>query len=192
MSTALLHIKQIAIERAEEVELKLEPAEIAAMMVDLGDYELDSPEDFEVTVRAQRVGDLTVRLTGDAWAKLTYTCGRCLERRHLEVESLFEYVLVPKPVWSDRFEGTDEVALSEDELDMDTYEGDEIDVRPFIREALALELPAFSPCTVQDEAECDEAYARLVGDEVEKELEEATVDLRWSKLAELKKQMSED
>jgi uncharacterized protein len=192
MSAALLHIKQIPIERVESIELELEPDEISEMMVDLGDYELASPEDFGVTVRVQRVGDLTVRLTGEARAKLAYTCGRCLERRHVDVAAPFEYVLIPKPAWSERYEGAEEVALGEDDLDLDSYEGEEIDVRPFIREAVVLELPSYSPCTVEQEAECDEAYARLVGDEVEEELEEAKIDLRWSKLAELKKQMSEE
>ena len=192
MSAALLHIKQIPIERVESIELELESDEITEMMVELGGYELDSPEDFGATVRVQRVGELTVRLMGEARARLAYTCGRCLERRHVDVEAPFEYVLIPKPVWSERYEGMEEVALGEDDLDLDSYEGEEIDVRPFIREAGVLELPSYSPCTVEQESECDEAYARLVGEKASEELEEAKVDLRWSKLAELKKQMSEE
>ncbi len=192
MSAALLHIKQIPIERVESIELELEPGEIDEMMVELGDYELDSPEDFGVTVRVQRVGELTVRLMGEARARLAYTCGRCLERCHVDVEAPFEYVLIPKPVWSERYEGMEEVALGEDDLDLDSYEGDEIDVRPFIREAIVLELPSYSPCAVDQRPVCDEAFARLMGSRVKEELKEAKTDLRWSKLAELKKKMSEE
>ena len=121
MSAALLHIKQIPTERVESIELELEPGEIGEMMVELGDYELDSPEDFGVTVRVQRVGELTVRLMGEARARLAYTCGRCLERCHVDVEAPFEYVLIPKPAWSERYEGMEEVALGEDDLDLDSY-----------------------------------------------------------------------
>ena len=189
MSAALLNIKQIPIERVLSIEPKLEKDELEELVGDLDGFELSSPEDFGMALKVQRVGELTVRLTGYVWATFDYTCGRCLEGRQMEVEAELEYIVIPKPAWSEKFEGEEEVALSGEDLDMDYYEGEELDVRPFLREALVLELPSYSPCTVEDESTCDAAYAALVGEETSEQLEEAKVDLRWSKLAELKREM---
>ncbi len=135
----------------------------------------------------QRIGD-SIRLAVRASVDVSCTCVKCLEPRVWEIDSELEYLLVPRSTWTESYEDEEEVELGAEDLGMDTYEGDDIDLRPFLREALVLELPTFPTCPEEEQETCQGRYERNLGEEKAAELEEAKVDLRWSKLLELKKQ----
>jgi len=176
-----------------EVDLDATPGEYAELFADVPEFALARPEAFEVKLNAQRMSDGTIRLWGYVLAPLAFCCGRCLEDRELEVDAEVEYLLIPREQWRARYEfdGDEEVdiELGEEELDMDTYEGDELELGRYIRESVLLELPTFAVCGPELEDECDAAYAANVGKETMEKNEEAGIDLRWSKLLEIKKDM---
>ena len=67
-------------------------------------------------------------------------CGRCLEEYGFEIDKDFTLVLVPRQPQLD----TDE--LSEDDLDLSYYEGDQVDLSPLVREQIILALPTRPLC----------------------------------------------
>ena len=86
-------------------------------------------------------------------------------------------------------QGASETELSEEDLGVTYYEGEELNLRPYVRESLMLELPSYPNCEgIGMLAECDAAYERNIGVEAIKDNESGRVDLRWAKLMELKKQ----
>jgi uncharacterized protein len=101
------------------------------------DYQFRRP--VEVEVRYYRLGaDLMFhgRFTG----AVSGTCARCLEAYPFSVEQDFTYVLKPAGGETGRAE------LSEEDLSLSSYHGDEVDLSPLVREALLLSLPTRPLC----------------------------------------------
>lgn len=111
-----------------------------------------------------------------------FDCSRCLEEQTFSVSSRKSYVLVKR---SPQSEGSDEITVSDDDDDgaVDTFEGDEIDLRELFRQELMLQLPmnpicetaGLTPCAeieLPDGAEADEG-----------------IDPRWAPLLEMKKNL---
>jgi uncharacterized protein len=90
-------------------------------------------------LRAERDGDDVV-IAGDIESTVPVTCGRCLEefpvRAHAEVDVRF----IPRPPGGDRVE------LGSDDLDLDFYDGGEIDLRRLVQSETALALPMKPLC----------------------------------------------
>lgn len=169
-----------------EKELCPDAEALAALFADLdGDVRLGDPEKFSARVRAQMSGS-TIHVSGRAQAEFSCRCGRCLTRRPFEVDTDIDFVLMSQSDWSSAYAGKEEIALSEEDLDVSYYTGDSIDLAELIREAILLELPSYPRCPPQLEAECDQAFEARVGANTLQELEGNKLDPRWAALRNLK------
>ena len=196
----VIPIREIPRDTSLVVEVEMERAEVEEMFADLPDFSLAPGAKLEAKIRTQRVGD-SIRVAGYAGARVRFVCGRCLEERELELECEPEYMLLSRDEFLKRYDESmaapssqddDEdheggYQLSSDDLDVHYYEGDTIDLRPFIKESLLLELPIYAVCPEELQPLCDAAYKANVGEKALQENEEAALDPRWSKLLELKK-----
>ena len=81
-----------------------------------------------------------VLVTGRVKATVAQTCGRCLEDFAARVDAPVDVRLVPKPA------GHDSVELGADDLDVDFYENDELDVTRVVANEATLALPMKPLC----------------------------------------------
>ncbi len=147
-------------------------------------FKIDDDAPFRASLTAQ-MSDTTVHIDGHVSAQLYYRCGRCLEWRPFDLDEEVQFVLMSRPSWDEAYGGEDEIALNEADLDVSYYEDEIIDLRPLLREAVLLTLPDFPQCTPDLSDACDEAYERVVGEETLEQNEDASIDLRWSKLKDI-------
>jgi len=84
--------------------------------------------------------DILVR--GRLQGELGLSCGRCLEPFAAPVETDFDLLLVPAP----QGEGPEEQELSAQELDLDFYTGETVDLEAIIREQVILMIPLKPLC----------------------------------------------
>jgi uncharacterized protein len=146
---------------------------------------LEPGEEFRVELRAQRI-DTTIYLAGTIRGLFAYQCGRCMQWRRFELDESVDFVLMSRASWADRYESEDEIALDEADLDVSSYEGDLIDLRTLLREAVLLEMPGYPRCTDELRDLCDRDFERIVGQEKLAENEANSLDLRWAKLRDIK------
>jgi len=92
-----------------------------------------------VRLHLERDG-IDVFVTGDVRAAVSQVCGRCLEPSPVEVTAAIDVRLVPRPATADTVE------LAPDDLDVDFYKKDEIDVGALIETETALALPMKPLC----------------------------------------------
>jgi uncharacterized protein len=92
-----------------------------------------------VQLRLERDG-VDVFVTGDLRAAVSQACGRCLEPSPVEVTAPLDVRLVPRPATADNVE------LAADDLDVDFYEKDEIDLSAVIETETTLALPMKPLC----------------------------------------------
>lgn len=137
----------------------------------------------------ERIG-ATFRVMATLEAIVAYTCGRCLEKRETPYTIEADWVLMEKGDFAKKYATTEELELSAEDLDVSVYTGDEIDLSDLVREAILLELPTYARCPEGD-AQCDADYARNVGAKALEKNEEASMDLRWSALKDLKVKSTE-
>ena len=81
-----------------------------------------------------------VFVRGRLKATVEQTCGRCLEAFPARIDAPVDVRLVPKPV------GADNVELGADDLDVDFYENDELDVARVVGNEATLALPMKPLC----------------------------------------------
>ena len=148
------------------------------------EFRVVDAEEFVADVRAQ-MADTTIHVAGHVRAQFAYDCGRCLAERRLDIDKDVDFVLMSEQEWSTAYADEDEIALSEEDMNVSYYEGDLVDLGSLIREAILLEFPGFPQCPDELRAECDELYEERVGAETLAELEEQKTDLRWSPLKKL-------
>jgi uncharacterized metal-binding protein YceD (DUF177 family) len=110
-----------------------------------------------------------------------FDCVRCLEARAISVDLRKDLVLVKRKAPS----VTDEVTPEDEEQgdDIETFNGDEVELDDLFRQELLVELPMNPSCTHAEGATCSEI-------EQTEEAIESQVDPRWAKLLELKKKMN--
>jgi len=86
---------------------------------------------------------------------LTGTCARCLEEYPFPIERDFTFVLKPQA-------GAEpERELSEEDLSLSFYHGDEVDLAPLVREAMILALPTRPLCRDDCRGLCPHCGANL-------------------------------
>ncbi len=78
---------------------------------------------------------------GHICGQLVGHCARCLESYPFQLDTDFSLVLVPRAEAGE----TDREPLA-DEVDLSTYEGDEVDLSPLVREQIILALPTRPLC----------------------------------------------
>ena len=89
-----------------------------------------------------------VFVTGRLALALPQTCGRCLEPFPSRVEVVVDVRLEPRPA------GADSVELGADDLDVDFYTNDELDVARLVENEATLALPMKPLCRVDCRGLC--------------------------------------
>jgi len=79
----------------------------------------------DVNLQLERDG-ADVFVTGELRAAVSQACGRCLEPSPAEVTATLDVRLVPRPATADNVE------LAPDDLDVDFYDKDEVDIGALI------------------------------------------------------------
>lgn len=169
----------------QELDFEI-PGYDASWLLDdeIHNLKVDPHTTFHAELRAQLIGS-TVHIDGFIEGDFQFQCGRCMQWRRVELDENVQFVLMSRPSWQDTYDKEDEFALSEEDLDVSYYDGEIIDLRPLIREAVLLELPTFPVCSQEDKLRCDEAFEKIVGTSTIEENESNSIDLRWSKLRDI-------
>ena len=92
-----------------------------------------------VDLRAERDGDDVV-VVGEIDATVPVACGRCLEEFPVRARAAVDVRLIPRPPGGDRVE------LGSDDLDLDFYDHDEVNVSGLVESETALALPMKPLC----------------------------------------------
>lgn len=170
--------------RAFEGALSVELLEgcLAGLVGSLG-YRPQGPAQVAGTIYRSSGGEIIV--SGRLQTEVGFDCVRCLQARTMAVDVAGDHVFVRReaPATPKGRDTVDLVVDDEDEDDeVSTYEGDEVDLHDTYREALLLELPMNPTCEHVQAAGC-EALASDAPREVD------TVDPRWAPLLELKRKL---
>jgi uncharacterized protein len=119
---------------------------------------------------------------GTIQTKVEVPCDRCLEPIAVPINTDFDY----KYIAVSDYESTSKVELKEEDLDISTFEKDEIDVDLLVNEQISLEFPSRLLC----QEECKGICAKC-GMDLNKSTcncEESNIDPRWEALKKLKKE----
>jgi uncharacterized metal-binding protein YceD (DUF177 family) len=142
MPLPTIHLNEVP-EDGLTVEATLDAAWLRSALVETG-YEPASDPAGRATLRLDKHGR-DVLLSGTVDAKLTSACVRCLTGVPLDVHA--EFTLNLEPATTRPHPGRkEEVELTADELDVDVYENDRIDLGHWVREQILLEAPAYPTC----------------------------------------------
>ncbi len=112
--------------------------------------EISLPSAVSASVRVERHGR-DILLRGRLSGTLTLTCSRCLAPFSAPAEAAFDLLLAPGPA-PVRPAGEEE--LSAEELDMDFYTGDTLDLEPLLKEQVILLLPVKPLCAEDCQGLC--------------------------------------
>lgn len=105
------------------------------------DLDIASVSPIRYDIRLART-DANVSVKGSVQTVVRSTCSRCLEPFDLSINSDFSFSLTP----SAAYRGPHEKELLPDELELDFYEGDAIDVGKIIVNQIILSLPIKPLC----------------------------------------------
>jgi uncharacterized protein len=92
-----------------------------------------------VRLRVERDG-ADVVVTGQVESTVPATCGRCLEEFPVRVRAAVDLRFIPRPATGDHVE------LGSDDLDLDFYDRDELDLAMLVESETALALPMKPLC----------------------------------------------
>lgn len=137
------------------------------------EFTLLAPVRYELTVKKF---DDTVGIEGPVTVEASLACSRCLEDYSLSMSLQMAIKLTPKSTLP---EGA-EMELHNDDLDVYYYEGDEIDLDPFIYEEVMLNIPVRPLCSEEckgicptcgrnrntEPCDCPEAPSSLLGEKL--------------------------
>jgi uncharacterized protein len=137
------------------------------------------PEDADIVFSSAIGYELTVRKAGDGiWvsgpvhADLSLTCDRCLEQFAFSVTSRLDIELLPKPPHAP---GAAEVELKTEEMNVYYFEGDEIDLDPYVFEEVMLNMPIKTLCSESCRGMCPGCGVNLNVEACRCEKKESTV-----------------
>ncbi len=109
------------------------------MSVENGEFHVASPVTYELTVRKF---DNLVTLEGPVTLEALFTCGRCLEEYSQSLTMRMDIRLTPRGQTSQ----TSELELRSEDMDVYYYNGDEIDLDPFVYDEVLLNMPSRPLC----------------------------------------------
>ncbi|MGB0647050.1 MAG: YceD family protein [Bradymonadia bacterium] len=146
----------------------------------LGKLGYRASEPASVSGNVYRTANDEVIVDSRVQTEVEFDCVRCLSKCSIQVDARLDHVLVRgdvKPVG-------DAIELTENDLDdeVNTFQGDEIDLKPIVRQDLILALPMNPTCEDGNAEACDIQSFPGVNDE-------PSIDPRWAALAELKKKL---
>jgi uncharacterized protein len=108
------------------------------------------PEDSDISFLSPVEYDLRITKSGEnVWVKgpvqaaLSLTCARCVEEFAFSIESELDIEILPKASAST----ASEVELQTDEMNLYYFEGEEIDLDPYVFEEVMLNLPIKPLCS---------------------------------------------
>ncbi|HWN11795.1 MAG TPA: DUF177 domain-containing protein [Pyrinomonadaceae bacterium] len=135
-----------------------------------------------VSGQARREGS-RVKVTGKVAAKLRLECDRCLKPIEFPVDSRFELKYVTRADYQAQKADEPTLELTEEDLDLSVFDGEEIDVDELVREELLLAVPTHLICQENCKGVCPTCGAdRNLTD---CRCGEEYVDPRWAGLKEL-------
>jgi uncharacterized protein len=110
---------------------------------------LKRPEDSDISFLSPVEYELEIEKTGNSiWirgpvvARLSLTCARCLEQFTFSVASKLDMKLLPR----NEAPSAPELELKTEEMDMYYFEGEEIDINPYVFEEIMLNIPLKALC----------------------------------------------
>lgn len=115
----------------------------------------------------------------------TLDCRRCLEPVERDVEGEIVLLLVRETESSP----PEELELEEEDLGVVHFQGEEIELLPFLEEEMQLNVPMKPLCRPDCQGLCPECGANW--NDTSCDCETETTDPRWGGLADLKKQLEE-
>lgn len=121
----------------------LDQAWLVAALENSGYAPAKGGADARASLRLDRQQGRDVLLTGTVHASLETQCVRCLEPLDVQVSSEFTLHLEPRPPHDPEARRRDEIELTADELDVDYYDDEQIDLPHWVREQILLDAPAY-------------------------------------------------
>lgn len=132
-----------------------------------------TPVAYELTVRKF---DNLVTVQGPVECTMSITCSSCLENFTLDLKAFLDIKLTPR-IQTPR---VSEMELRPDDMDVYYYEGDEIDLDPFVYEEVLLNIPVRPVCREDckglcpvcgrnknvEDCQCDTAVHTLLGEKL--------------------------
>jgi len=113
-----------------------------------GESTVFSPIEYTITITKF---DKLISIKGSIDGTITLTCAKCLEEFFLPLHTTIDIELVPKEMTPH----VAELELKGDDLDIYYFEGDEIDVDPYIYEEVVLNIPIKPLCHDACKGLCD-------------------------------------
>ena len=116
------------------------------------DVTLRGPVAYEVLVRKK---GRVIEVKGPVTCVLTLTCSKCMEEFVLPVEAVLDIELAPEELMP----SASDLELTGDDLDVCYYEGDEIDLDPFVYDEIMLNVPIKPVCMEDCRGLCEKCGA---------------------------------
>ena len=126
----------------DKLVLKGEMTNLAFNNVEEREFTFKSPVRFELLVTRQ---DDSIRIAGSIMGAMTMACSRCLEEFSCAIDTYLDIKLAPTGLMPQ----VADAELRPDDLDVYYFEGDEIDLDPFIYDEVLLNVP-FRPLCRED------------------------------------------
>lgn len=140
----------------------------------------------EVELTVDRFVD-NLFLQGTVSGPRAFNCARCLVELRREWELDFHYTMFPQDSLEvERLSEQEEVELSEDDLDVSFYTGEEINLEELVRELILLELEGSPSCGKRKCPNLANVDVLVIEEDAA-----SRIDPRWEKLIELKKNLAD-
>jgi len=112
-----------------------------------------TPIAYHLTI--ERLGE-NFRVTGKVHGSLSLSCARCLEEFSHVVDSYVDIELMHKPK-----DFASELELRDEEMDVCYFEGDEVDLDPYVYEEMILSIPIQALCSEACKGICPQCGINL-------------------------------
>lgn len=181
----IINVKELKSGR-NELSFEIPADRFATYLEEVDELYVDPGSPCVVEMIAERFEE-SLFLRGHLEAPLAFDCARCLARLEQRWRHDFRWTLFPHDSLEvQRLSEQEEIELSEDDLDVSFYEGEEIDLEALARELILLEIEYAPSCGLSDCPNLEDIDSLITQEEAEKR-----VDPRWEKLASIKKQLTD-
>ena len=130
------------------VAFTLPPATFSAHVAEVDElYRASAP--CEASLVLTRIGEMFL-LSGSVEGVYEADCARCLAPLERQLSLALRWTLLPKAALDAEVSPEEEVELTTEDLDTSFYEGETIDLRELVREAILLEVDPIPRCDVDE------------------------------------------
>jgi len=143
-----------------------------------GEEKLFTLERVDAVCHVQKIRE-SIYLRGSLDTTVTTNCSRCLEEAVVPISDRFEYTFAPRGN-----EGHEDMELTGEDMDVEHYDGEVIDLDPIIMEQIFLHIPMKVVCSDRCEGLCPKCGANR--NHVKCACDEHIPDMRLSVLKNLK------